>query len=1078
MRGRFLCLVAVNPRVIAMIAILTVCPLILFSTEFPVANSQSKNQESTPAIPLTNKLWNEAEFLRGQQQRESSRQAIEKYLEVSRLCHDNEFAQAAKALARAGDLFQILGEFGNALKAFKDALALSKKAKSDVEQAVALNGLAYVYFLQGDSNAARENSSSALTLARKTGDRSLEATALSNLGESIFSSGDLAAAQKYQEDAYELFKTLGDLRGQAITKVALGYYSANLSEPHQALTHLEDALLSARKVNDVRAQVLALNAMGNIKAKLGRRQEALESYDQAIPLAEQIGDRLSLASIHAGTASLYYWMGDAKRTVEYDQQAVTAFEEIGASWGTAEAKLDLGRATNSLGEHEKAIAYLEEALELFRKMGMKRLEARTLSEIGTVESANGEYVKSIQTFQQAIKLTRDGQDYRYAARSLNLMGNVYEALNDQKQAVQHFDQALQMSRIASDRTAESTALFNLARVDRNNGNLVSAEQKLESALTMAESIRTTVSSQDLRASFFAAVRQIYELYIDVLMLRHKSDPGSGFDVRAFAISERARARSLLESLQEGQANIREGVDASLLQKELSLSETLNAKADRHLKLLAEKHTPEAEQVQKEIDALTVDYDRLLSQIRITSPRYAALTSPEPLNLSQVQQRLIDNDSVLLEYALGDDRSYVWVITNSSFSTYELPSRKDIEDAARQLYSDFTAYQIRPGESVQQRVERQKKSDDSIPVDTQELTKLVLGPLTGKLGKKRLLIVSDGALQYIPFAALHDPDSEPTSPRYLYSRYEIVTEPSASTLSLLLDEARQRSAARDSVAVLADPVFEVDDPRVKRASYASTPETSESLQVKQALRDIGISIDGVQIPRLLASGDEADGIINSAPWGTGLKAVGFEANRSRVLGEELRRYRVVHFATHGIINNEHPELSGIVLSLFDQQGRSQDGFLRLHDIYNLHLPADLVVLSACSTGLGKDVRGEGLIGLTRGFMYAGASGVVASLWKVDDQATAELMKLFYGGMFQKGLAPVAALREAQLQMSQEKAWRSPYYWAGFIIQGRYDEKLGGSQVTYLTGRRIATISLVVVVMVVSGLFLIRRRRRVW
>jgi len=429
----------------------------------------------------------------------------------------------------------------------------------------------------------------------------------------------------------------------------------------------------------------------------------------------------------------------------------------------------------------------------------------------------------------------------------------------------------------------------------------------------------------------------------------------------------------------------------------------------------------------------------------------------------------------LEYALGDERSYVWMVASGSVATYELSSRRDIEQAARKLYSNFVAYQLVAGESPQDRTERQKKADQSLPVDTESLSKLVLGPLAGKLGNKRLVIISDGALQYIPFAALHDPDSRPGAPQYLNAKHEIVTQPSASTLGLLLREAKQRTAASDSVAVFADPVFEVDDPRVKRASYESTPESSESLRVKQALRDIGISADGVQIPRLIASSDEADAIINSAPWGTGLKAIGFDANRGRALGAELGRYRIVHFATHGMINDDHPELSGIVLSLFDQQGRSQDGFLRLHDIYNLHLPADLVVLSACSTGLGKDLRGEGLIGLTRGFMYAGASGVVASLWKVDDRATAELMKLFYEGLFKKGLPPAAALRDAQLHMSEQKAWQSPYYWAGFIIQGRYDERLNGSRVAFLTGKRIAIVMVFIAVVLLGATLLIRSRR---
>jgi CHAT domain-containing protein len=164
-------------------------------------------------------------------------------------------------------------------------------------------------------------------------------------------------------------------------------------------------------------------------------------------------------------------------------------------------------------------------------------------------------------------------------------------------------------------------------------------------------------------------------------------------------------------------------------------------------------------------------------------------------------------------------------------------------------------------------------------------------------------------------------------------------------------------------------------------------------------------------------------------------VGFKASRATVTSPILKQFNIVHFATHGILNDKNPELSGIVLSLVDERGEAQDGFLTLRDIYNLDLPVHLVVLSACQTGMGQPVRGEGLIGLTRGFMYAGARSVVVSLWRVNDQATAELMKRFYKHMLGKEKLPAAAaLRQAQLEMQADKVWHDPYYWAGFILQG--------------------------------------------
>jgi CHAT domain-containing protein len=368
-----------------------------------------------------------------------------------------------------------------------------------------------------------------------------------------------------------------------------------------------------------------------------------------------------------------------------------------------------------------------------------------------------------------------------------------------------------------------------------------------------------------------------------------------------------------------------------------------------------------------------------------------------------------------------------------------------------------------------------------------LSRILLEPVAAKLKTKRLLIVADGALQYIPFQVLDDPSSiiqmqTPTNAKAagraaLVAAHEIVNEPSASALELLVSETKNRKPASHGVAVFGDPVFEIDDPRMDSAaktSAASLATKAPETEFHQALRDVSLSGDGMRIPRLQASREEADAIMSVTPWRSGFQAMGFEASRATVMKADLGNYRIVHFATHGLLNNEHPELSGIVLSLFDRTGQSQDGFLRLHDIYNLKLPVDLVVLSACNTGLGKDVKGEGLIGLTRGFMYAGASSVVASLWKVDDEATAELMRLFYGYMLRDGLSPAAALRKAQVTMSQQKRWQSPYYWAGFVIQGQY---IPSEQVSRFLIPRAAIWLIAATIVGVAAFYALRRRRKI-
>jgi len=259
----------------------------------------------------------------------------------------------------------------------------------------------------------------------------------------------------------------------------------------------------------------------------------------------------------------------------------------------------------------------------------------------------------------------------------------------------------------------------------------------------------------------------------------------------------------------------------------------------------------------------------------------------------------------------------------------------------------------------------------------------------------------------------------------------VTLPSASTLAILRQEMEGRSAAPKLAVVLADPVFSPDDPRVSPTSQPRL-HALPSDKLERSAQDTGL----VNFDRLVASRREADAIVALAGEHLSNEALDFDASLETATSPDLSQYRIVHFATHALLNSQHPELSGIVLSLVDRQGRPQDGFMQAQEVYNLRLNADLVVLSACQTALGKEVEGEGLIGLTRGFMYAGAPRVLASLWRVPDRATMVLMRRFYSGILSKGLPAAAALREAQAAMRAEKQRAAPYYWAGFTLQGEW------------------------------------------
>jgi CHAT domain-containing protein len=435
-----------------------------------------------------------------------------------------------------------------------------------------------------------------------------------------------------------------------------------------------------------------------------------------------------------------------------------------------------------------------------------------------------------------------------------------------------------------------------------------------------------------------------------------------------------------------------------------------------------------------------------------SPQYASLKRPRPVTAAEVQQQLLDQDTVLLEYSLGAERSFLWAITRSQFASYQLPKRAEIEAAARQVYDLLTTRNKRMRfETPEERQNRILKADRDYNAAAAALGNMLLGQVAPKLNKRRVVIVAEGALQYIPFAALPIPQGQPASskrtaaspPRPLMLDHEVAILPSASVLLAVRQHSAARNPAPKTVAILADPVFDNNDPRLNHAGDPRKGMPRDQIKavasdLSRSAGEVGIAESELGIPRLPHTRQEAEVIASLVPQEAVLKALDFDASLATATSRALSQYRILHFATHGLLNTRHPELSGVVLSLVDKNGAAREGFLEANQIFNLSLSqTELAVLSACSTGLGTgDVKGEGVSGLTRAFMYAGVPSLIVTLWAVNDEATAELMKRFYEGILKKGLRPAAALRSAQADVSREAKWRAPYYWAGFTLQGEW------------------------------------------
>jgi CHAT domain-containing protein/tetratricopeptide (TPR) repeat protein len=993
------------------------------------------------------KAFAEGEQLLKEEEVESSRSAINKYKEAASIWGiGGHHQEEAHSLKRIGDAYLYSSQYPAALSYYNQALSAAIRDANDrAGEAEVVNGIAYVYLSQGQNQKSLALCGRALKLSRAAVDRQAEAQAINNLGEIQYGLGNLQRSIDYFQQALALWRELDDRQGQAIAFLNLGYTYSDLGQIPRAFDCYNTALALWQATHDRRGEAVALTAIGRLYSRVGESQEALDFFERAMPLIRRVGNSVEEARVLTGIAYVYGRVGQEQRAIEYYEQALSLFRAANHPDGEASTLYSVGKVYYFVGDTGKALEYHRRALATCRTIGDHRLEIIVLKEIAMLYSSRGDQTGALKNYLLALSFAQAQKDLREEMDTLNLMGRVYEGQGRRQLALLCYKRALLLSREAQYRFGETATLYNIASAERKRGDLLAARAQTEAALGVVESLRTKVASENLRASYFASVRQLYELDIDLLMELHRQHSSEGYDVAAFEASERARARSLLETLVAARVGVHEKADPGLLARERTLRQQLNEKGERRLRLPAAGQTgSEAAVLSKEIDELTNQHQEVIAQVRAASLEHTEQAQPRPLGLREIRDRDLDDDTLLLEFFLGEERSYLWLVAKDSIRSYELPARGYIAEAANRMRSLLVAPAPVQGETFAERQARVREAEVQYWQKAATLSEMLLAPAVENLGTKRLLIVADGPLQYIPFNALPIParSGEPTP---LMIEHEITCQPSASALATLRDEASRRRSPAKAVAVFADPVFEASDARLAptRAELVAVAQARDT-DMQQALRDINSTWDGGSIPRLLSSREEAEAIIGVTAGRDNLRAVGFDADKTAATSPELGQYRIIHFATHGVLDSEHPELSGLLLSRFDSAGHAKEGFLRLDDIYNLNLPADMVVLSACDTGLGKDVKGEGLVGLVRGFMYAGASRVVASLWKVDDDATAELMTHFYREMFQKQRSPAAALRAAQVAMWRQTRWHAPYFWAAFVLQGEYAGKIEGGR----------------------------------
>lgn len=1018
----------------------------------PRQNRSAEQQKNTAYESL-----NDAERLRSEWKESSFKAAIRKYSSATALFRARgDRTGEAKALLGLGQVLTILGEHSDALNQLNRASRLARASSEAKLQIDILNSLAEV---QIDSLSAPTYAENALDLAEKSNYSSGSARALKSLGVMSFFNGNSDKAVEHLQRSILLWKNEGDPAGHAEALIRLGLTygdSGNLMKADQCFA---EASALAKIAHDPQKEARVALGIGLIHTALGEWQKALDRSQPALVELRQIGDKENLVFALNGLGFQYNLLGKLEESLASFRESAELSRRMGNRGGQAFTLAHIASINFAAGRRREALGIYQKVIRIARSQRDGRTESYALNDTGRIYESMGNGNMALHSFQQGLAIARRLNQPRLLTYSLDNLGTLYLRQHNHKKADAFYREAFSIIEQAGDQAEQTRILYNIARLDRERGNIDGALRNVQNIIQRAESQRTSVISPDVRAAYFATVYQYHELLIALLMQKHLREPDAGHDLAAFEASEVGRARSLIEMLIEGRVDMREGVPSELLEEERSLTRRLSKKAEeeRHLlgmrfslpktrlkkgenrAELVTKNDQELEAVQREINQLNTQLDQVSADIANRSSKYSALLHPRSVGLSELRKRLLDDQTLAIEYSLGEQHSYLWVIGPGFFRSHQLPPRAEIEQWATRFYGALVSPELDKVDSPT--LGRSRANLKEYRAARDWLSNTLLGPIADIIGSKRLVIVADGALQYIPLAALTEPGvDEP-----LVVRHEIVSVASLSVLLELQDQLLNRSPAPKTLVVIADPVFEQDDDRLKRPNETRSTtravdrilQTSVLKAARSPLGNLPVEGQATNLIRLLFSAEEAETLGELLPEAERRIETGFGASRKTVTGDLLSQYRIIHFATHGFLNFRRPMLSCLMLSCFDEGGQPQDGALRLQDIYRMRLSADLVVLSACQTALGKEVRGEGLVGLTRGFMYAGAPRVLASLWNVDDRGSAELMKRFYQHLLgSEKLRPAAALRKAQFEMISHQRWRDPYYWAAFSLHGEW------------------------------------------
>ncbi|MEP6568301.1 MAG: CHAT domain-containing tetratricopeptide repeat protein [Acidobacteriota bacterium] len=914
---------------------------------------------------------------------------------------------------------------------------------------------------RGKADQALGQLQTALNLYSAAKNRKGIAAAHNELGDLYLRQGQNKTALDHYQQAYE---ALTGALGQEQRDTAAAGAAARMVPSAKASAAVDTA--ASASDTGFNSQLL-LAKIGDTNYQLGELQAAAASYGRMSPkkpesAAKKAGGIFGkmAPSIILGNATDSSAIGSAAGAVGGALVAKNELEQYRTSIVYMTFELGMGRIAFAGNDLETARTHFQNAadagkgaLPMIANLGQtRRFRTAARTSLADVALRQLDYKNSLKLYDQAAKGAKDDKRLDLMWPAQLGMGRSQWALagqeKDPKKAAKLRELALAsyQDAIATVETLRAGSL----RADESRTIFLSTTKDVFDDAANAFAEMAQLTAPDVGASGGNSAEAL-------------SGKALEYAAEAFKITEQSRARSLLDLLSETNAAVTEGIPADLLKRKQDNLDRQQEIAEilTGISLSPDSDKKKPSDLESDLEKLLSEFEEIENQIRTANPRYANLTAGKPLSLTEVQSSVLDDQTVLLEYSLGRDSSYLWAVSKAGVSLYKLPARPALDKLATDLRAQLIPSKLqRRIVGIDVMAESQRglgvsatpfaEDAASFVSASSALYKAAVEPAASVLGAKRLLIVPDGALNYVPFEALvkSAASGNYSSLPYLITSNEVIYAPSASVVGAIRQQTN--NTAGRSMLILADPVFNSNDTRAKGAGSPTTGGDTRGMGIQGALIDVtgqdasalaaGAKMQGLPLARLAGTRTEAEQIVKLAR-ASGTQAdmwLDLDASEGNIETRDVTKYRVLHIATHGLLNAERPQFTGLVLSLVGN--KSEDGFLRTDEVFNLRLGSPLVMLSACETGLGKEKRGEGVMGLTRAFMYAGAPTVGVSLWSVADKSTAELMTDFYKRLLgssatsSNGVAASAAMREAQLAMISNKKYSAPFYWAPFVLVG--------------------------------------------